>query len=394
VAALVAAPAAPAADRGRGAPAVVRLDANYIENPQALAPFFARLRVLKERGQGRVAVLHLGDSHVFADYMTGELRRRYQAAFGSAGRGIVTPLALASPLPGPLASWERRAVPTKPVQGVGGVNVTWDAWPGGLRIALTKSAPLDYMFERMFVFFHQDYGDPGIRFCTGGVCNGILGLRRELTGDCFAEMGQLPAATDDVTFVCNSTESPALCGEIYAVDLENGRPGVLYHSVGVNGASVVSYLGSPFLRSVVLGLQPALVVVSLGTNDATRVDFGPAKFADDLTRLAAELREAAPDAPLLFTTPPDSYPPEAGGRRGSSRRVAVAAGVVREAASALEAGVWDLHEVMGGFGSIDGWAEDGYVRPDHIHFAKPGYEIQAGLLYDALDEAYRASRRK
>ena len=46
--------------------------------------------------------------------------------------------------------------------------------------------------------------------------------------------------------------------------------------------------------------------------------------------------------------------------------------------------VWDFYNIMGGEGSINYWYEKGLTADDRLHFKKRGYEIQAGLFFDAF----------
>jgi hypothetical protein len=60
---------------------------------RALAePLFKKLQ---NTGNKRVSILYIGDSHVQADDFTGELRSRFQLAYGNAGRGMVFPYSTA-----------------------------------------------------------------------------------------------------------------------------------------------------------------------------------------------------------------------------------------------------------------------------------------------------------
>ena len=52
------------------------------------------------------------------------------------------------------------------------------------------------------------------------------------------------------------------------------------------------------------------------------------------------------------------------------------------------AAVWDLFEVMGGLGSIKDWIAAGLANSDKIHLLKPGYELVADLMFNALMQAY------
>jgi hypothetical protein len=60
-----------------------------IEDPTgAMAGFYDAL-TRSERGEATAHILHYGDSHVAADWLTGALRRNLQRCFGDAGAGFV-----------------------------------------------------------------------------------------------------------------------------------------------------------------------------------------------------------------------------------------------------------------------------------------------------------------
>ncbi len=113
------------------------------------------------------------------------------------------------------------------------------------------------------------------------------------------------------------------CGgavRVLGVDLRSGRPGILVDSVGINGAEI-GWLGRPDreLRRVLLErLDPALVVVSFGTNDMGRPDLLPEEYEAAATDLLRALREDAPEAAVLVTGPLDRGEPVEAGSPGSS----------------------------------------------------------------------------
>ena len=75
-------------------PSPVVADASVASKPHTgkLANFYNALAGV-EAGTARspVTVLHLGDSHIASDRITGEVRRLMQARFGDAGRGLMMP---------------------------------------------------------------------------------------------------------------------------------------------------------------------------------------------------------------------------------------------------------------------------------------------------------------
>lgn len=69
--------------------------ANEVQQPYYLTPFFTKLRDVGSDSTQQVRVVHIGDSHIQADFWTGELRRLFQSEFGNAGRGLIFPFGLA-----------------------------------------------------------------------------------------------------------------------------------------------------------------------------------------------------------------------------------------------------------------------------------------------------------
>src|SRR5450759_1534341 len=63
-------------------PAMIRQDANRIQNPLALNRFFTKLHSLEKGDSINVKILHIGDSHIYADLMTGMIRQLFQKRFG------------------------------------------------------------------------------------------------------------------------------------------------------------------------------------------------------------------------------------------------------------------------------------------------------------------------
>jgi len=129
-----------------------------IRAPQHLDGFLQKLDRLYEGRKQRITIVHLGDSHVQADYLTGYLRRRWQQRYGNAGRGLVFPYAQAS-THGPLdlnwqtnAQWvyrrrtfSRRKLPV----GIAGMTVQTT---GDFTLQLSS----EQAFDRLRIFFEDD----------------------------------------------------------------------------------------------------------------------------------------------------------------------------------------------------------------------------------------------
>ncbi|MBU0765237.1 MAG: hypothetical protein KJ607_10430, partial [Bacteroidetes bacterium] len=171
---------------------------------------------------------------------------------------------------------------------------------------------------------------------------------------------------------------------LHGVSLETGDPGVLYHAIGVNGAKAGSFLRCDLFVRHLKALEPDWIVVSLGTNDVYVDQFDKNVFAFDFNRLIENIREAAPDAPILLTTPGDSY------RFGDypNPHTKTARDIIFKLAKLHNCAVYDFYRIMGGFDSVARWYEEGLSAHDKLHFSKEGYVLQADLLFCAFMDAY------
>jgi lysophospholipase L1-like esterase len=173
--------------------------------------------------------------------------------------------------------------------------------------------------------------------------------------------------------------------QVYAVSLEGEGGGLLYHSYGIVGATAETFTGSPALPHLLSGLQPNLVVVTLGTNDARRMPLDEGRLRGGFGDLVRMIRSLAPQAGIVLTSPPASM------RRMTRRGPFVAdpgVDLVRriqlELAASLQVGTWDLYAIMGGAGSISAWKGRQLAASDLVHFTKDGYTLQGSLFAAAL----------
>lgn len=69
---------------------------NRIFNNRSLDSFYRKLQQLKKSEKGLVTIVHIGDSHLQSDNLTGVVRKGFQDFFGDAGKGIVFPRELSN----------------------------------------------------------------------------------------------------------------------------------------------------------------------------------------------------------------------------------------------------------------------------------------------------------
>lgn len=161
---------------------------------------------------------------------------------------------------------------------------------------------------------------------------------------------------------------------------DNPNSPFLYHAAGLNGADVNAHLRNTFLQTSVRHLQPTVIILSLGTNDAYSLAFAPLRFASALRDLVLSVRGAWPAAFIILTTPNDHL------FRSTEEnpRLEQACEVIRNLAIELNTGLWDFNRIMGGTGSAYSWYNSGLMAADYLHLSATGYELQGRLLAIAL----------
>ena len=180
----------------------------------------------------------------------------------------------------------------------------------------------------------------------------------------------------------------------YGFSLLNGKPGVLYHAIGVNGAMYVNYTSEEYVCRLA-ALRPALLIISLGTNESFGRRFSKPEFAAQVEALVALVRRYMPSTALLLTTPPECYRRVTVNKKRTYVRndnTEKVAEVIREVARREGIACWDLFTATGGPNSSRAWTRAGLMRADRIHFVKEGYFEQGRMLYRAFLNAYNSFR--
>jgi len=354
---------------------------NRIFNPTNLYPFFAKLSLLKDSSRHIISIVHIGDSHIQADFLSGIVRSRLQNFFGNAGRGLVFPQQLAqSNAPSDIASssntrwtFNRIAHPEIPIDGgVSGFTIRTSNPQAQFSISL-KGVNSEEGFNRMKIFVSQE---PTTEWILRTHDENVL--ERADSGG--ALHLQLKERISTASFSLKTFEENA---SFYGVSLENSKPGILYHTIGVNGARFDHYNGAPLFWQQLPELKADLYIISLGTNEAQAATLNPEKFRGEMQALIDRLKIISPNASLLITTAPDSYKK---GRPNATLRQ-----VNEEIARFCDQNqipIWNLYKASNGFGSAYSWNKRKLMSRDKVHFTADGYRLQGNLFFNAFAKCY------
>jgi len=372
---------------------LVNEEANVIENGQHLDDFFELLKQQEKDGGKVISIIHLGDSHIQADYLTAPVRRAFQNRFGNAGRGLVVPGRVAGTNePANFRSssevkWlaKRIIYPDQPLPiGIGGITVQ-SSLPNARLSVVMQDATMDYSFNTVKLFFQKD-----VHSCNYAVLDSagaVLTMIHRDSAPAFEHyaVAKLDAQQSQLRLQSIHDDSSAHHATIFGFSLENERPGILYHAIGVNGAKYSHYnTASQFPRQTGL-LKPDLFIISLGTNESLEYPYTDARLHTHIDKLITSLRAYNPLAKFILVTPPDAF----------RRKIKPNPGIARVRKIILDYAVenglafYDMYKALGGSGSALKWKNAGLLRADGIHFTKDGYAFQGDLLFAAFMKSYQ-----
>ncbi|MBN8703725.1 MAG: hypothetical protein J0M08_11720 [Bacteroidetes bacterium] len=381
----------------------IALDSNKIINDSlALLPFFQKLKLLQEGKIDKVTIVHIGDSHIQADNFSGTVRENLQQHFGNAGRGFVFPYKAArtnepySYKTTTNTHWDvkRNVFPEKPLP-VGIAGITIESSDSNARITYTTwdKNKLDYSFNKLTLFHEKGNGYFDITVCDDFNCElGTIKSDSSLSSSFTSEIAFAKPVKNIIISPKKNTET-VKCIRVYGMSLENGKKGILYHSIGVNGAEYRHYSQSEYFFEQLKELKPDLVIVSMGTNEGFAASFNDSIFYTQIDTFIQHINNKIPTTTLLLTTPGDSFKKIKRARIKNPDMVE-AKNTIKMYATKHNIAYWDLHAVMGGYGSMAQWSLSGLSAKDKLHFSRKGYIMQGELFYNALMNSYTKNLRK
>lgn len=368
-----------------------------------LEPIFNILNQLKDGKDTTLTIVHLGDSHVQAGHYSGRVMRLLHQQFGNAGRGWVAPFKLSrtnEPDDYFIRSSAKEWVSGKITQrqkrtpiGPGGIGIRTVSSSINFDIQITPNNGAGYEFNQVVLY----RGDKSTPMLPAGTFKDSIETSREtdllaprLLMDTFRISRQTDLLQLHSTRRKPGTDILQPAGDFsniyYGFNLTNGQPGVLYHSVGVNGAMYVNYTDADFMQRLAL-LKPNLLIVSLGTNESFGLRFNENQFRNQIHEFLQMVKKHIPRTIIILTTPAECYKRI----RQNKQRVYVRNENIQKAAAAIVSqskleGVacWDLFSATGGRNSHKDWYQNKYLGRDRIHFTKGGYHEHSNLFFLAL----------
>ncbi len=380
------------AGAGAGRPTVeVRATSPVLEDGRgALDAFYAALWVLEQGERPEVVtVLHYGDSPTTADLITGDVRAMLQRRFGDAGHGfnlVGKPWAWYGHRDVEIADHGWKAATgvgsmREGVYGLGGATLT-----GGVDARSTFRLK-DASQTAVEVEYLSRPGGGSFRVLADDAVLGTV-LTEAAVEAPESRVFALPRGTKAVSVVVAAGEV-----KMFGVDFRKGDRGVVYDSLGLNGASttVLSRTMSPGVWAAELKhARPSLVVINYGTNESSFPTFVEKGYEAELRGAVGRVRAALPGVPILIMSPMDR------GERGGLNEIHTMSTIPeivriqRRVAEETGCAFFDTFDAMGGSGTFARWyaAKPRLVTADLIHPTPAGAYAVAELLIRSLSLGY------
>jgi lysophospholipase L1-like esterase len=344
-----------------------------------------------ETGEGKLNFYHIGGSHLQADIYSHDFRTFLQSNWpGLSGeRGLVFPYSLAhtnNPTNYNFSSpntWKGfRSVNQRPEDFDYGLSGAAISCPDSLVIINFKHLRtlVKPPFDRLRIYhntgefpYELNFGDQEL-LVTDLMHFPAMGYTEIRFSDHLDSL--------DLLFVKNNTTPFTL--ELFGFEFLNDLPGITYTAIGINGASLPTYLANAnFSRDLQLR-APDLFIFSVGTNDAhcSYEAFDPQIYKANLEKMILQVLQSNPNCAILLTVPNDDYYM----RKYPNRNTARQRDVIFQLAAQYQMAVWDFYGIMGELGSSKTWKNAGLMQADYVHFTGTGYHLKGTLLIEAFQK--------
>lgn len=412
---------------------------NIIQNKEVLSGFYNSLT-----NDSITRIVHIGDSHIQANFLTGRLREQIQNKYKNAGRGLVFPLRLAETnghLDTRFSSdiqWERNRIidENNTDIGIAGVSISTNN-PNfyikmynkeeksfssvkiigkglkKLKIAIAKNdyKPINTAFKSKYYTVKSGdvLGKIARKFGTN-----VKRLKswNKLKSDRI-NIGQKLVVktrkkTKPIKFNDNNFKwlTPSKISDTQ-ISINFNEPTTSFYIVNdtVNNTKTTIY--SVFMQNNKTGV----IYHSTGVNGAKYGDYNNSDlFFEQVStikphliivslgtneafdknyseeRMKAEINtffeklKASTLCNSILITTP---PASLYKRRYTPKKLEPFVQIIKKFCLQNNYSLWDLNEIMGEKG-IENWYKKGFVARDKIHYTKKGYELQADMLYEAL----------
>ena len=369
-----------------------RTDAHpLVDASEQLDHFYAALMRTERQEAGAVTqILHYGDSPTTADLITADVRALFQKQFGDAGHGFAL---IAKPW-----AW----------YGHRGIEVRGSGWKMD---AANQIELRDGLFGLGGVSFRGSDGASARIVAKDDSHQGVeVSFLKQPDGGSFVlyaedqPLGAIDTHSDqkEPGFAAFSIPEGSRKFEIkdvhglvrlFGIRFGKQTAGVVYNSLGLNGASVTTLgrqMNEAHWTAELRHVKPDLVIVNYGTNESVYAAYVDSVYEKELRLAIGRLKRALPETSLMIMSPMDR-----GIRDESGEIVTVPAlnrlvNIQQRVAGETKCAFFNTFQAMGGRGTMGRWykAEPRLVGADFIHPMPAGARTVGNLLYKSLIRGY------
>lgn len=426
----------------------VPLEYNNFYNASALNPFFEKLVALDTFHDRKLNIVHIGDSHIQADVMTNLMRVRLQEVFGNAGLGLVFPYSLIKTNGGKNVTFSSNiswnAEKNSDLSGITGYALSTNKKNFVIELNLKNK---DYTFNTLKIITPDNQRLFELATNVGKVtplkpsapksishkvtkgetlysiskkyhstiaqvqkANKLKSNKIRIGQVLHIPTKQLASAPDTKVDMSNATilnanalysyyayDSLEVSDKIYltpnaesssftlnGIVLENNKNGIIYHTIGVNGAHFSDYNKSSRFFEQIKALSPDLIVISLGTNE-TFGKLSAERYDAEVTKFIEAIRNSYGQCPILLTTPPPSLYK----KKNPNPLCMEYADTLIDNSIKENYSVFDLYRALGGNEAMNRFIQEKLIAGDRVHYTRDGYLEQGSLFYDAFMSNYQ-----
>lgn len=364
---------------------VIHLEYNFIQfySRKALDNFYT---AWNSTGEKKLSVVHLGDSHLQADYYPGQIRKNLQSLHGDGGRGTCFPYSAAATYSSNeyksehTGEWEwgkSLRLPPKVPLGVIGMAVRTSKAGNGFTLTFDNPVPNTYDRLRIYCKKQHNSFDLSVDFGDGNPVT--VAIDSSSTDSLpyyeikMPVMGNVLKAT---TVQANDFENEF---EFYGFTMEcSADKGAVVHNCGVGGAMYRSILYEALFPQQLPTLEPDVVIVDFGTNDYLYDDSIKPDLDTQIVQTIRIIREACPNASIILTSAQDMN-----WRKMNLEKGEDFSDLIHRIAREQDCGMFDWYWISGGRTAMSRFMDKGYAN-DWIHLSPKGYRLKGDLLTDAM----------
>lgn len=371
----------------------IEYDSNYLQfygDSSNFEKLFYKFDTLFFHGKGQINIVQIGASHTQADIFSAQVRKRFQNFdYGyNAGRGYVFPYKMMKTnnpydyKTSHTGNWNVcRNVENKNCElGLTGISATTSDSLATFSVYLKNNdLEIYHNFNRIRVFHSSDSLSfiPNLQIDTSlyqRVINFDKGYTEFLLNDFYTE----------ISFCLEKYSDSQNYFSLYGIFIETDNPGIIYHPIGINGASTKSYQNLKYFAQQLEIINPDLIVIDLGTNDGYTNYFDSAEYHQNYKILLEQIFAVNQNLAVVTIVPNDCYLWKKKANKATPKQEEVLKNISKE----YNVAVWDKYLIMGGLGSSLTWYKNNLMAYDKVHFTNSGYQLLGNLFFNAFLNSY------